>query len=283
MVANTPHLAAETWDLSHLSAYPWFEVLSSALRQFDLPAGKSPSIEQYNKVLAQLENPPSNMQGMPIRAVKDNCCSTTSFEEGYEPQIYLQGALTTRTDNWHDFFNFLVWMTFPKTKALLNAQQYQALARRHAQHIPERTPLENKLAHFDECGMVVLSTDNNILTQLREHRWQQVFWQQSTELESSTRFIIFGHGLYEKCLHPYIGMTGKALFLTIEAEYLQLDNQQQLLRLDTRLTEELSRVNEEHSQYRLYPLPLLGIPGWHYQHQDEAFYQNKDYFRAKAQ
>ncbi|MBL8391935.1 MAG: DUF3025 domain-containing protein, partial [Candidatus Accumulibacter sp.] len=35
----------------------------------------------------------------------------------YETRIWLTGEVATRPDNWHDFFNALVWFAFPNTKA----------------------------------------------------------------------------------------------------------------------------------------------------------------------
>jgi len=49
------------------------------------------------------------------------------FEAQYEPRCYLKGEVPTRAHNWHDLFNALVWLTFPATKAVINARHYHAL------------------------------------------------------------------------------------------------------------------------------------------------------------
>ena len=46
---------------------------------------------------------------------------TSSFE--YEKTIYQTGQIMTRELHWHDFFNAMVWMSFPQTKASLNKAQ----------------------------------------------------------------------------------------------------------------------------------------------------------------
>lgn len=33
-----------------------------------------------------------------------------------------------RPFDWHDLFNALVWMTFPTTKAVINARHYESMA-----------------------------------------------------------------------------------------------------------------------------------------------------------
>jgi hypothetical protein len=45
----------------------------------------------------------------------------------YEMRIWARGEVVTRPDNWHDFFNALVWCTFPLAKAALNARHAEAL------------------------------------------------------------------------------------------------------------------------------------------------------------
>lgn len=43
---------------------------------------------------------------------------TLPFAElGYEERIYLQGLIATRKQNWHDFFNSMVWHKYPETKS----------------------------------------------------------------------------------------------------------------------------------------------------------------------
>src|SRR3990167_9931502 len=44
----------------------------------------------------------------------------------YEPRIFLSSEVSTRPENWHDFFNALIWYTFPKSKAALNMRQFIA-------------------------------------------------------------------------------------------------------------------------------------------------------------
>ena len=41
--------------------------------------------------------------------------------KAYECRIWERGEVETRPDNWHDFFNALVWLAFPHTKNAISA------------------------------------------------------------------------------------------------------------------------------------------------------------------
>ena len=47
-------------------------------------------------------------------------------EKNYESKIYLTGQVQTRANNWHDFFNALVWKILPRAKLALNQLHYHA-------------------------------------------------------------------------------------------------------------------------------------------------------------
>lgn len=193
------------------------------------------------------------------------------FEDYYEPRIYLRGEVQTRENSWHDFFNAMVWYTFPNTKILLNKMHYFY----HKKRYPDsrRTTIEDGLTLFDENGVVVLSTQPELLDLLREHRWHELFWQHRDEVKRSMRFLIFGHGLYEKALNPFIGITGKALLFSVD-DLKQQDNVDQLV------TDKLRAQGEQITPRQLTPLPILGIPGWWPDNESEDFYFNKNYFRS---
>jgi hypothetical protein len=48
----------------------------------------------------------------------------------YECRIWETGEVETRPDNWHDFFNALVWLSFPQTKIAVSASPHAAPCRR---------------------------------------------------------------------------------------------------------------------------------------------------------
>jgi hypothetical protein len=50
-------------------------------------------------------------------------------DDNYEHRIYTSGQVSTRPQSWHDLFNALVWMRYPRIKTALNSLHYQARAR----------------------------------------------------------------------------------------------------------------------------------------------------------
>ncbi|NIQ10006.1 MAG: DUF3025 domain-containing protein, partial [Gammaproteobacteria bacterium] len=128
----------------------------------------------------------------------------SSFQEQYEPRIYLRGEVQTRRHNWHDFFQVLVWSAFPDTKKTINALHYvSAQQRLNEKGHTNRSPTENMLALFDECGAVLLSSDPALLKMIRNFEWHELFWLNREKLLRSLRCIVFGHAMYEKALNPY--------------------------------------------------------------------------------
>ncbi len=73
--------------------------------------------------------------------------------KAYECRIWERGEVETRPDNWHDFFNALVWLSFPHTKNAISAAHVRAMQ----QPGELRGRVRDALTHFDECGIVVLS------------------------------------------------------------------------------------------------------------------------------
>ena len=182
----------------------------------------------------------------------------------YEQRIYKYGLIATRQHNWHDYFNALVWLKFPKTKSVLNYIHYQETQK---QNSTQRSRKRDLLTLFDECGVIVQASEA-ILKLIRNHQWHELFVSQKQAwLSQEIKITTFGHALYEKYLKPYIGMTAKAILLPNNID--DLDN---YLSLSIKKGEILTLKSE------LCPLPLLGIPDWHHT-QNTAFYNNNLYFR----
>ena len=187
-------------------------------------------------------------------------------ELSYEERIYQQGLIASRSHNWHDFFNALVWKKFPKTKAALNAIHYQELSK---QKNSMRSRKRDLLTLFDECGVIVIANDD-ILNLIRSHNWHELFVSnRKLWLQGEIQTITFGHAMYEKYLNPYIGMTAQALLLDAN-----------IVDLDKYLARRLLKQTLLMTKAELSPLPLLGIPDW-YNTQDAEFYANTNYFRPQ--
>ena len=183
---------------------------------------------------------------------------------GYEMTIGATGEVPTR-DNSHDFFNALQWIAFPQTKAAINAGH---LRHRCTETAP-RSLARDVLTMVDESGVLVASSDNSLLDLLREFRWRDLFVDRRADVVARMRVAMLGHGLMEKALAPFIGLTGKAILLNMGDE----------ISLDMAAANWLTNDANLASSHSLAPLPLLGIPGWDARNEDPAFYDNREYFR----
>ncbi len=202
-----------------------------------------------------------------------------TIEQKYESRIYLTGEVQTRTNNWHDFFNALVWHIFPRAKSALNLLHYQMHLFESANKIKQRCGLRDAATLFDESGVIVVSSEDALIRLLKDFEWKALFWKKRDEVLSSMRFFVFGHGLYEKTLDPYVGMTGKGIIFHVDRKFLNDANLNQLQSIDLML--ELFLLKKLSSSSDLIPIPLLGYPGWAEKNNEEAYYDNKQYFRDK--
>lgn len=216
--------------------------------------------------------------GKPICFVYQRKTKRT-LEEQYEARIYLTGEVQTRIHNWHDLFNALVWITFPNTKAELNQLHYQALTQEWQDRERRRGSLRDAATLFDESGVVVVCNDNNLIKLLEDFDWKSLFWTQREALKKRMKFFIFGHGLYEKALNPYVGMTGKGAVFSVDADFFNQSLAVQLASIDRILANFIRQQLTATSDLR--PIPVLGYPGWSPDNKNEAYYDNRDYFRPR--
>lgn len=192
----------------------------------------------------------------------------------YEDRIWQTGEVETRPDNWHDFFNGLVWLTFPQTKAAINAAHVAATPGAGS----ARGSTRDALTHFDECGIVVLASHPDLLDLLRGFHWKTLFVDRRSDVLASMRFIVFGHATYQALLAPFPGLTGKAVLYPVDARCLHLSATALPAVLDTRLAADLAAG--AYSRPRdLQPLPLLGIPGVVPDNECAVYYDDRRQFR----
>ena len=233
------------------SVSPWLE---------KLPAGRFPTCAELNALQPR------------VRFVQ----APGRLEEPYEAYVHRTGDVPTRADNWHDVFNALAWLAFPRTKAVLNRRHCEELAR-PAEPGRRGTP-RDVLTVFDEGGVIVASTDASLLDLLRRFEWKALFWERRVEVLERMRFFVFGHAILEKALEPYKGVTAKALLLEVPQGFAQRPLVEQLAEADARTAEWFSRPDALSSTRTLSPLPVLGVPGWA-DNDSAAFYDDTNVFR----
>lgn len=213
---NTPY-RARVYDES-----PWYASIADLLSELDR-AGRFPSAAELSalhaaRVQAQglpalrfveaPRNKPRRPKGRPI-----------ALHELYEGQVIERGEVPTRRDDWHDLFNALAFITFPRAKRALHARQYAIIAARlppQATKLPNaRTREQDALALFDEGGLVVASSepvgvsDGELASALRNGR---------------ARVVPFGHALYEHMVARAPCPLATAHTVRLDAETLHGDH-----------------------------------------------------------
>ncbi len=266
------------WNKEILLRSPFFAPLYDGI--FRLGAHGFPTLQDCNALLDARQPCVTVQCGKALRFVPQEY-GKLSFEAQYEPRCYLQGEVQTREQNWHDLLNALVWLTFPRSKAAINARHYQALMGGSGE-APTRSlrgAVRDTNTLLDESGVIVACADGELAGLLRDFRWKELFWEKREQVRSSMGCYLFGHGLYEKTLRPYVGLTGQALLLPVEQTFFTWPLTRQLAHLDEETARYLSAEEHCRSTRELTPLPLLGVPGWAVENEDAAFYDNTSYFR----
>ena len=133
---------------------------------------------------------------------------------GYEQHVAQLSAVPTRPDNWHDFFNMVVWAHFPRLRWSLNALHVDPNA---GPKDPRngRAPAQNLAATLDEAGMLVTSTSPRVLAELQALRFKRAFWDMRAELLETTQFWLVGHGMLESLLTPHTALAARSLLLHV--------------------------------------------------------------------
>ncbi|MDH5599783.1 MAG: DUF3025 domain-containing protein [Gammaproteobacteria bacterium] len=269
----------QKWDANFTSFSPIFLPLKFWADQFSA-FDKWPGLDDYQAMLSALPESIMTHSGQILKIVKQDG-KPGHFSEHYAPRIYLSGEIQTRTENWHDFFQFLTWFMFPKTKAVINAIHIPAAKVRIEQQADpgRRSPIENMLSLFDEGGAVILSSDPSLLDLIRNFKWKELFWQRRDELADKLSFVTFGHAMYEKGLAPYVGMTANCILLDADESVVKQTNQYQLEWIDNALADLFTQGEQYKKPKDLSPFPLLGLPGWDRDNEHESYYNNLAYFR----
>lgn len=199
----------------------------------------------------------------------------------YEAGIGALGAIPTRPDNWHDYFNALAWCAWPHSKLACHRAHLAEIEQRRAAGLPGRGPRRDALTQFDECGILVVSSAGDILAALANHEWEQTFWQRRARLLESTRFLVFGHGTWEQLRAPFHGLCAKAIYRQVGNEWLSLDALARQQEADRWLAAHLAAPTALPSPRALRPVPLLGIPGVTGENAVPDYYRDTSQFRPR--
>ena len=249
--------------MPELFSGPLYWPLARWLAQLPL----QPDAEALAALAAQ--NPILTESGKPVRFV-----APQSDGMAYECRVWENGEVETRRDNWHDWFNALVWLSFPQTKNVITAAHVAAMQ-------PQgelRGRIRDALTHFDECGIVVLSSEPELLQLLRDFRWKELFVERRAAVRAHMRFVVFGHATYESLLSPFRGLTAKAVLLDCAPADFAVDDETLTAAVDSRLAA-IFRTDRYTRPRDFQPLPLLGIPGVTPENEAPAYYDDTWQFR----
>ncbi|MEL7450550.1 MAG: DUF3025 domain-containing protein [Pseudomonadota bacterium] len=183
----------------------------------------------------------------------------------YAQRIATHGLIATRPDNWHDLFNALTWVQFPRTKLALTERLADPAGTRDGRN---RTPEHNALTLFDECGVVLASTDPAFKAMHTAHDWRRLFVTHRADFGRTIRPVVFGHGLADQARSPYVGLTAKAWYLPVGDAWMAQSLATRYAQVDERLA--FSLPGTLTSPRQLLPLPVLGVPGWWDANRDPA-------------
>ncbi len=230
-------------------------------------SGKTwPALDSLNALAATKQI--TQAAGLPLRFVSDQA---PGGQRAYERQIQQTGNVPTRPENWHDFFNACVWLTFPRLKSALN--------RLHCEQ-PEskdRSQRSDAATVFDESGAVLVGPDPRLAQWLAEHNWHRAFVTERS-LWQTHRLLIVGHAVLEKSLSPYPGMIVKVAYQAWDAPIATLLSPDGMANLDKQLAQRW-QTPEFPAPAALFPLPVLGVPGMDPANEDPHYYDNTQVFR----
>lgn len=218
----------------------------------------------------------TNHRGLPLQFIAQE-----GLPEGtaYEAHISASGQVPTR-ENLHDFFNALVWLTFPKIKRQLNALQSAQIASLGIGK--SRGMARDAATIFDENAALLVLEDcaagRALLAQLRQHEWHAAFMERAALFDRTAEVWSFGHALMEKLVKPYKAICAHTWVVWADRTFFNLQWEEKRTWLDAHVATQLQTHNLSTSDYT--PLPVLGIPGW-WPEQDQVFYADTKVFRAK--
>ncbi|WP_025916299.1 DUF3025 domain-containing protein [Herminiimonas sp. CN] len=219
-----------------------------------------------------------NHAGLPLSFVPQE-----SLPEGtaYEAFISAAGCVPTRA-NLHDFFNALVWLSFPRIKRQLNALQAAQIALDGIGKA--RGPARDAATIFDENAALLVVRDARpgraLVDALRNHRWQEALVGQRGDFGAAAEVWLFVHALMEKLVAPYKAITAHTRVVLVDGWYFALDQAARRAWVDRQVAQELAAQGLNNAGFT--PLPVLGVPDC-WPGQDAPFYADAGVFRPKRQ
>lgn len=243
-------------DLHWRDPSPWWTPYLPLAREVVAKARMSSIVAALNEVRQE--------RSLPVRFIEHTDLPAT---EAYESFIYRTKCVPTR-HNFHDVFNAIVWLYFPKTKQRLNELQAEQIALRGTSG--PRGALRDALTLFDE-NAAILQAPQSLVDALRGRDWRSLFIEQRAEWQNA-HLLIFGHALLEKLIEPRKSITAHVWILDLDNNAKGID--------DVELAHSLSATHLANKPFA--PLPVLGVPGWWDANESKEFYEDENVFRKAS-
>ena len=266
-------VATAAWDRAALLVSPMLATLRPLLER--LAPDRFPTLDDLN-ALAR-EHDVRSGGGAAVAFVPAEAARSRAFDARYEIRIFREGRVPTREGSWHDLFNALAWLKFPRTKAAINRLHHDEMIGRPDAR--ERGTARDALTLLDEGGVIVACADPSLERLLAGFRWKELFWARRDDVAAAMRFAVLGHAIHEKALAPYKGVTAKALVVPTPVEMLARPGDALAAFLDERAAAHLVAPGALASTRAFHPLPILGIPGWTPENADPGYYDDATVFR----
>jgi Protein of unknown function (DUF3025) len=142
---------------------PWYAPIAALLAQLDT-RGRFPTPDELSALHRERVEQAQGLPALqfveaPRKKPKRPKGQPIDPRELYEGQVTERGQVPTRREDWHDLFNALAFITFPRAKRALHARQYTIMKARllpGATRLPNaRTREQDALSLFDEGGLIV--------------------------------------------------------------------------------------------------------------------------------
>lgn len=269
---------------------PWYASVLQAASRLGLPHdGEECSIIPFLNARANALGL-RNRAGAPLRFVPQSALPEGS---AYEAFIGATGGVPTR-ENLHDFFNALVWLSFPRIKQELNALQAAQIAL--AGVGKARGPARDAATIFDENAALLVVRDGPdgqaLVDALRRHDWPGALLERRAlfgdggdapavhvhAADVHAELWLFGHALMEKLVAPYKAITAHTRVVLASASFFTLGHAERQAWLDEQVAAQLASNGLHTADFT--PLQVLGVPGW-WPGQDAEFYADTSVFRPR--
>ena len=297
--------AAIDWQAPWLCHLNQLSYISKAITQLSVLKNESAQpdkIENTPNIIAKVLNEALHQQAddsqQPLPQIKpalNNQAQTLKFVsqdtlpegEAYESFIATTGNIPTR-DNLHDLFNGSIWLTFPKTKALLN---YYHMLEIEQQGIgASRGRVRDTITVLDENGAILVTAEPSIGEALVDFDWQKSLvepreqWDKPKQSNNHSRaaVYIFGHALLEKLLQPRKALCAHSIVIYVTPDFFVLSLSERISHLDQKVADYMEALlsQPDVTPRKLSPLPILGVPHFWAENAKPNFYDDSQVFRS---